>query len=267
MQISEPTPSLPDAYEAAIHGGAVRVSPFDGGCWVLSGNAGVHLHAQHDRVQLKLYGSDDDLAPSLMVAGIEALRLSGLVPLHAAIATHGGEAIAFTGASGAGKTTTLLHAVQAGWQPICEDFAWLEPVSMTVFGADRGLRLLPDTLEWFKRVFPDVGLGAVEGGKTSVEFADLAPRVWQARLHAILRLERRPSGVAQLEELSPSERLIALFEASGLPVSKTGQALFAAQAGSIATRLELRRAVTATGLERSGQLFAAALSASLRSRQ
>lgn len=261
-QTSDPVPNLPDAYTAAIHGGTVRVSLLSDGCWVSSGDAGVRLNAQGSRAQLTLYGADDDLAPCLMVAGIEALRLSGLVPLHAAMAAHDAGAVAFTGPSGAGKTTTLLHALRSGWRPVCEDFAWLEPVSMTVFGADRGLRLLPDTLRWLHEVFPHVQPGALEGGKTLVEFADLAPRVWQAPLKAMWKLERRPGDKTHFELLSPSERLMTLFEASGLPVSKLGQALFAAQAPQITARLEVRRAVMSTGLEPLSDLFGAPLFAS-----
>ncbi|NJK46119.1 MAG: hypothetical protein HC933_19310 [Pleurocapsa sp. SU_196_0] len=45
---------------------------------------------------------------------LEALRASGLIPLHAAMADKGGRATAFLGASGRGKTTSLITAMTRG---------------------------------------------------------------------------------------------------------------------------------------------------------
>ena len=78
---------------------------------------------------------------ALHVALCEALRTSGLLPLHAAVAERDGRAIAFTGRSGVGKSTMLLHAVEQGWAPVSEDFAWLDPRTCRVFRFDRGIRL------------------------------------------------------------------------------------------------------------------------------
>jgi hypothetical protein len=235
-------PTLEDAFEAALHDCTVQVSPTPNGAWLARGSAGVLLGLHDERATLTLHGAGDssDLQPCLMVAGIEALRSSGLVPLHAAIAVRDGAALALTGKSGAGKTTTLLHALRAGFAPLCEDFAWLEPTTMHVYGADRGLRCLPETARRLEAWFPQARPGAPDGDKALYDFADLGSRVWSAPLTRLWTLER--GATPGLGPLSPSERLVALYTASGVPVTRAAQAQLTRLLPGIATRLELRRA-------------------------
>jgi ABC-type nitrate/sulfonate/bicarbonate transport system ATPase subunit len=58
-----------------------------------------------------------------------------------------GEATALTAQSGTGKTTTLLRLIAAGWTPLAEDLAWLDPDSLTLYGWDRGIRLWQETID------------------------------------------------------------------------------------------------------------------------
>lgn len=143
---------------------------------------------------------------ALYLALSEALRASGLIPLHAAVVVRDGEAIALTARSGTGKTTTLLRLLAAGWTPLAEDLAWLDPDSLKLYGWDRGIRLWQETIDRFLPHLADAPWTTDPDGKRFLGYRDLAPlnragaqvegaapsssRVSSARLTRIVRLER-----------------------------------------------------------------------------
>src|SRR5690606_29170518 len=158
-------------------------SPCEGGC---SRSGGVlSMRCRSVRTRSRLSGGQRighllrwraGLFTALYIAICEALRASGLLPLHAAVAVppagsvdwqppavppaadEGGAmpppAIAFLGGRGAGKSTTLVHLVRAGWTPVAEDVCWVDPEAFVVYGWDRGVRLRRPAIEAF---FPDLG--------------------------------------------------------------------------------------------------------------
>jgi hypothetical protein len=177
----------------------------------------------------------------LMVAVIEALRISGLIPLHTSIAVKNGSATAFVGQSGRGKTTTLITAIAHGYQPLCEDFALLEPNTGMVYPLDRGLRCLPDTLERLQRLFPNAKPSHFDRDKFVVPFETLSLRSFSATLQHVYMLERNFEEPTRFEPMRNAERVMTLFSASGAPLSATGKTLTARSFAQLATRLEFAR--------------------------
>ncbi len=234
-------PKLENAYQAAVHNGFVAVSTKEDSTWIQSEENAAQVTFLATGANIVLHGSSQGLLPCVMVAVIEAIRASGLLPMHTSIASKNGIGTAFTGESGRGKTTTLIHSVKAGFQPICEDFAWLEPISLEVFGCDRGLRCLPDTFEQVKQFFPDVQPIAFEVDKHLVPFEQLAPRVWSCRLERLWTLERDLSQATHLEPLPASQRVMAMYGATGIPLTAETRAQSSIQMAGLAKRLEIMR--------------------------
>jgi hypothetical protein len=155
----------------------------------------------------------------LQVVLTEAMRLSGLMPLHAAVAARGDSAIAWLGTSGAGKSSTLLRAARAGWRPVAEDLSWLEPESLRVWGWDRTVRVWPETL---KRFFPEhADVPALPDGKRGVPYERLgADRARTCILSRLALLHRNEDQAASSRtEVEPREVVRALWEATGVPLS------------------------------------------------
>jgi hypothetical protein len=195
------------------------------GPWWESGDAdqGLRLEVGRDESRIELWGLDGDRDPSelyhgLYVALSEALRASGLVPLHAAVAARGEEAVAWLGASGLGKSTTLLFAVESGWRPIAEDLGWIEPATLRLYGWDRGVRCWPETL---RRFFPRLRGGeATADGKRLISYEQL--RATEPRCGTLTRLavlERDAAGPSRSEPASARDLVKALWEATGVPLS------------------------------------------------
>jgi hypothetical protein len=219
QQTNATPPVLENPYSAPIHAGNIEVSNQKNLVLVRQENAVVQLELHGNGAMVKLFGSSDCLYSCLMATMIEAIRVSGLLPMHTAIAAKDGVGIAFTGESGRGKTTTLLHSIKAGYSPVCEDFAWLEPQSQWVFGTDRGLRCLPDTLLRVQEFFPNAKPSAFEVDKHLVPFDELAPRVWSCRLEQVWTLERDLSVPTRLEPLAKAQAVMALYGCFGVPLS------------------------------------------------
>jgi len=93
-----------------------------------------------------------DLA-SLFLGPVLALvaRRLGRLPLHAAAAVSGGEAVLISGPSGAGKSTLLAALARAGCPVLADDQAILDetPDGFHVYRGQDRPRLLPDTLAQF----------------------------------------------------------------------------------------------------------------------
>jgi hypothetical protein len=235
-----PLEALQDAYRAEIHGGFVMVRTDGDTLWVSAEDHTVHVVVTGTRARLEVYSRELRGGGALMVAMLEALRASGLIPLHAAMADREGHATAFLGASGRGKTTSLITAMTRGYTPICEDFALLEPDSLRVYGLDRGLRLLPDTLERLRAHDPLVEPESFVRGKHFVPYERLGKRLWTSRLARLWLLERTDTET-RLETLGASERVMALFTASGVPLLETGREVTRRHFARLPGELEMAR--------------------------
>jgi hypothetical protein len=240
VQTQAPIPILENAYQAAVHQGFVNIATLENSTWITLEENAVQLELNNAGAKLTLHGSNVGLMQCVMVGMIEAIRASGIIPMHTSIASQNGIGTAFTGESGRGKTTTLIHSLKAGFLPICEDFAWLEPHSLQVFGCDRGLRCLPDTLERVKNLFPNIEPIAFEVDKHLVPFEQLAPRAWQCRLERLWTLERDLTKPTHLEPLPAAQRVMALYGATGVPLTAQTRALSVQHMASLAKRLEIQ---------------------------
>ncbi len=234
-----PAGVLDGAYRAEIHLGFVMVKPDASGVWIGSDDHTVRLSAFSNGARLELFNPGMTGGGALMVGVLEALRASGLIPLHASVAAQEDDATAFLGESGRGKTTTLLTAITLGYTPVCEDFALLDPETDTLYALDRGLRLLPDTLERFQTQFPDLEPDGFARGKHLVRFERFAPRVHRARLRRILALQRDSEQDSRLSPMRPSEGVMALFASSGVPLLPEGRDLTAACFARLSRQLEI----------------------------
>jgi hypothetical protein len=179
-------------------------------------------------------------ADMLHIAIAEGLRASGLISLHASIAARDGQALAFLGPSGRGKTTTLLRSLAMGFQPVCEDFAWCDPDSLEVFGFDRGLRLLPDTAKRFEAQF-GITPSIWQVDKWFVPYSSLNLQRQATTLRTVALLERDPAGETGFEPLAKREAALAFWEASGMPLSRQIQERVSKRISSMVSRLEGRR--------------------------
>ncbi len=209
--------------EVVVPGRTIRFRS-DGRRWETGdAAAGLFMELRDDGAALELWGSEHQADPAALHHGVyvaltEALRASGLVPLHAAVAARGDAAVAWLGASGIGKSTTLLRAVEAGWRAVAEDLCWLEPATLRVYGWDRGVRCWPETLE---RFFPLLrGAEAAPDGKRIIPYDRLgvrAPRT--ATLTRIALLDRAAGGPSRVEAATARDLVRSLWEATGVPLS------------------------------------------------
>jgi len=220
----------------------------DGSVWLLEASGGVRLtlDGENRKVHLSWYGMLEH-TDALYQGLCEALRSSGLVPLHASVAVKAGKATAFLGPSGTGKTTTLLRAIAAGWQPLCEDFGWLEPQSQVLYSWDRKLHLLPDTLQVLEHLFPQVQADNFDGRKHPVDFSSLAQRAWSSPLHTLAVLERDPTQVSAWQPISSLETLVSFYGSTGLPLFKALRQPFSDLSGELLRRLEGQKLILGSG--------------------
>jgi hypothetical protein len=241
VQSAEPAPLLEGTYPIKVHNGSVNVLTTDHGCWISTEDAAIQLEFDDAGVELTLFGEEASLPICLGLAVIEAIRASGLLPMHAAIATHAGVGLALTGTSGTGKTTTSIQALSLGYAPVSEDFAWLEPRTMRVHSVDRGLHCLPDTLARALEYFPYAKPIQANPRKMFIPFAQIATQTWECGLHAIWKLERQPELPSAVIPLSSAERVMTLFETTGLPLTLLTRAQAAAVIPRLAGELEIAK--------------------------
>jgi hypothetical protein len=184
-----------------------------------AGNNGVESWTESQRMRINIWGKEwhrEDPYHYLFLALTEALRNSGLLPLHAAVASHDGRISAFLGQSGAGKSTTLLRLTQTGWTGLAEDLSWLDPVTMRVFGWDRGVRLWPAAAGHFFNQIRVPG----RDGKTTIPYSELAMGEQRSgTLRRIALLVRDQSLAPRWEPADHHQAIKALWEATGLPLS------------------------------------------------
>ncbi len=184
---------------------------------------------------------------ALFIGICEGLRLSGLVSLHASIAAKNSSATAFLGPSGRGKTTTLLRASIAGWQIVAEDFSWLMPETMQLYGFDRGLRLLPDTAKLFKQLHQDIQLLEMIAGKYVVPYEQLGVQRQVVKLERLAVLERNPDAISSWKALPRREGALALWEANGVPFTPEAQNFISSTIPKLLATLKLETLVLGQG--------------------
>jgi hypothetical protein len=208
---------------------------------------GAFLELSPGVARILAWGVEEPGSPGrdpLLVALHDAVRASGLLPLHCAAAVRPGEegATAFLGRSGVGKSTTLVALTQVGWAPVCEDLAWLDPNSLTLFGWDHDVRLLPDAIE---RLGPVSGrpAGVADDPKHVVSYQELAARFGVERrtvapLRRLVRLER-VDGPTRWGTLSRAEAVPPLWESIGLPLAPSTRRQVAWQVPRLIDAVEL----------------------------
>ena len=210
--------------------------------WVWrGGEAYVHLRLGDDGARVRFrFGAD--VFPALYVAVSEALRASGLLPLHAAVVVRDGVASAIAAPSGTGKTTTLVRLLSRGWSPLAEDLSWLDPGTYTLYGWDRGLRLWSDGLARVGSALAAAPWGVDPDGKRFLDWADVGvPRVPRARLARVVLLQRDATRPTCLEPLSPREAVRVLWEATGVPLSPGVRAVVNEHVARLLRELEFQR--------------------------
>lgn len=178
----------------------------------------------------------------------EAVRASGLLPLHCAAAVPSGEAGAtvLLGSKGTGKSTALVRLASAGWSPVCEDFAWLDPRALRLYGWDREVRLLPDALERLGPL-PTSPARVVADPKLLLSYADLEARHGVRRLTSaplqrfvFLRQERDHAGGSGPESFERTDAVPALWQDVGLPLGNGTRRFVAEQIGALLQAVEVR---------------------------
>ena len=116
----------------------------------------------------------------LVIALHEALRTAGWVPVHGACAlppvssASAAGAVLFLGASGTGKTTTLMRALQAGWGFVAEDVLWVNAETLAVRSLERGVRLFADDIGQLEPRLAGADMGELVMGKAFIAKETLA---------------------------------------------------------------------------------------------
>lgn len=209
---------------------------------------GVRLALDGPSARIRAWGMAEpaaDATAALHLALCEALRASGLLALHAAVARPPGArggATALLARSGVGKSTTLLRLRDAGWTPLAEDLSWVEPRSGTLYGWDRGVHLWPGTIEAFLPGLADRPWRVGPDGKLFLSYEDLGvagPR--SASLTRIAPLTRAPHGEGRWESLTAAEGVRALWESAGVPLLPAAQAATSAWIASMVKHVPIQR--------------------------
>jgi hypothetical protein len=213
----------------------------EGRCWTLGdAAAGAQLVRRDERSLITVWGNAPGTYAALFVAVAESLRASGLLPLHAAVISREGTATVLGARSGAGKSTTLWRAVEQGWSAVAEDFAWLEPGTLRIYGWDRGIRLCGDARERFASSVPANAFSVDGDGKLFLAYAHV-PRVERAaRLGRLVHLRRggtSPADASALVPLSPRDAVRAWWEATGVPLTAATRDRVSAHVAMLATSI------------------------------
>ncbi|MBF6595762.1 MAG: hypothetical protein IVW51_15155 [Thermaceae bacterium] len=226
----------PAESEALLHATSIRLQHHRVGLfeadpvfWLGGLEGGVRLEVSPSASEIGLWGQGPSLAETLHLAVCEVLRVAGLLPLHAAAASQEDKAWILLGASGSGKTTTLLQALTTGWNPVAEDFCVFDANSHLVCGLDGGLRLWPDTLEVLRQHFPGIRAEFREG-KWFVPYSAMGLSTHPARAFRLTVLNPK---AALGSPLSARDVALALWQAAGVPLSRIGRA----QAGLLVSSL------------------------------
>ena len=207
---------------------------------VISGSATIEVFGAADRDGLPVH-----------VAIGEAVASTGLLPLHSAAMSREGWTVAVLGPSGAGKSTTAVLAALEGWQLIAEDSAWLDPTTLSVYGADPTLRLRSGTESVVAGRLADERALILadqphDGLKRLLSYEALGGRRSTATLDELVLLARRDAE-PQSEPLRPIEVAMALHQAAGIPAIVLLRRARAIMIGNLAKRLPGRRVSARSG--------------------
>ena len=232
---------------SAVHGAIVQWQQHDARRWsTTESNSGVQFWLGEFNAGIDVWQSHAgaNIRIPLHVAMCEAVRATGLAPLHAAVVAREQHVIGFAGSAGTGKSTTVLTAMAAGWQPLSEDFAWLDPANGRVYGWDRGIHLTKAGADRFRPQWKSEGWHTDFNGKLFRTFEDLGASTAGSRvLTGLTLLQRDDSQASRWEHLSNHDAVRMLFESAGVPLCTESRDHFAAQVGSLMNRLELRRLI------------------------
>lgn len=244
-----PRPAAAPPYRVRLHGGRELewwAAGAEGAeCWWTGvEEAGLRLELRAGGSRIELWGAEGvgaDLHAALYLALCESLRASGLLPLHAAVVVRDGRATALCGGSGVGKSTALLTAVRDGWTPLAEDLSWLDPVSLTLHGWDRGVRLWPEGRDRL----PDYAAAHWEtgpDGKLFLPYHRLPAAVRRsAPLARLLALHRDPARPSRVEPLPAREAVRVLWESIGVPLSPSSRDAASRAIPELMERVEMAR--------------------------
>jgi hypothetical protein len=153
------------------------------------------------------------MAPQLLQAVLpKILALRGHLVLHASAVRVGKAIIAFTGSSGAGKTTTARALVEAGASPVSEDKLVLKlDESGNVLVLLDGERAL---LRWIDEIASDLAAGRGVGCAPVDELVEgSSMRLLQL---GVLEESRRHEGSLAIRQMSSSEAASVVFNNSFL---------------------------------------------------
>ena len=161
---------------------------------------------------LEHYGAFDDMIIILLGP---LLRRRGLFSIHAFAAARHDQAVLLVGDIGAGKTTTGLALLDAGWRLISNDSPLLSQVDSTVqANAYPGLlAAYDDTLARFPSLRGFMGDPQAPAVKRAFAAQEAFPDVWQLQAPARLLLFPRVSAglrTSHVEPLSAADALLAL---------------------------------------------------------
>ncbi|HEU4585697.1 MAG TPA: hypothetical protein VFR95_08095 [Gemmatimonadaceae bacterium] len=225
--------------------------------WFGDEGAGVQLRLGSVESRIAIWGAAHEqesaatMYAALFVSIAESLRASGLLPLHAAVAARAGRATVLAGPSGVGKSTTLWRMARAGWAPLAEDFAWLDPATCVVYGWDRGVRLWPETRERFAPEVPPERFHTDLDGKLFLAYEHFpGPAVRAATVERLAVLERvtvdgatggsttNTATPAAPAPLAPRDAVRAWWESVGLPLSPAVRDQVARAIGTLVQRVD-----------------------------
>jgi hypothetical protein len=244
---------------------STQTTPLDGAnlAWTRHGarwwstgddDRGVSLRLFDRRARIRIWSGDtrveSETLLALHVAFCEALRARGLVPLHAAVAVRDGCATALMGSSGVGKSTTLLAAVDDGWLPLAEDFAWLEPATRRVFcwSGEHGVRLDATGLSRLRANDRAAAWRPGADGKFELAYDAVArARPVSAELTRVVLLTRDESRESAIEALTPQSAARALWESAGVPLCRVNREAFAAHVPALLATLKWQRLTLGLG--------------------
>jgi len=162
---------------------------------------------------LEHYGAFDDML--IIVLG-PLLRRRGFFSAHAFAAALDGQAVLLVGDIGAGKTTTGLSLLEAGWKLVSNDSPLLgrRGEGVLVYAFPGLLAAYDETLMRFESLQPFIGAADAPRVKRAFPAHAAYGHVWQRQAAARLLLfpQVTPSlEASRIEPLSPRDALLALL--------------------------------------------------------
>lgn len=201
---------------------------------VVDGKARSAVHVRiGDPSVITIHGSTAGTLGSLDVALGEVLAVAGVVRLHAATVTDGHRTLVMSGPSGRGKSTTTLRAVRAGWRAVAEDASFVDVETLLVCGPDRAIRLRPAAAS---ALLGAADAAATEDLRHEVPFDEIGGRPSSVRVTHLVHLRRDDEDDPAWIPMSRGDAVMALFEASGAPISASARFALASAFARIVER-------------------------------